>query len=97
MAYFAFKLWRMWDSSEEWQYEAARHSLTTFAVLAILLLVVTIVTAILCLRNFNKGLKPHIQKRKVPDAAETKYGGYAAENYGGQHPLDNMGNRMTID
>lgn len=96
MAYFVFKLVRMYDSDQAYKYAPAKHSLTTFAVLAILLLIVTIVTAVVCMMNFNKGLKPHIQKRKVPDAADMKFGpeaGYGA----GPHPLGSMGTRMTID
>ena len=101
MAYFIFKLVRMYDSSKAADYATARHSLTTFSVLAILLLVVTIATAVECGRNFNKGLRPHIQRRKVPDVGDTKYsGGYANESYAGQaqqHQLGAVPNRMTID
>lgn len=101
MAYFIFKLVRMYDSSKAKYYTPARHSLTTFSVLAILLLVVTIATAIECMRNFNKGLRPHIQHRKVPDVGDTKYnGGYASDSYPGhdqQHPLGAVPSRMTID
>lgn len=100
MAYFVFKLVRMYDSSMEAQYKPARHSLTTFAVLTLLLLIVTITTAVMCMRNFNKGLKPHIQKRKVPDVGDMKYsnyGGAEAGYGGGQHALGSVGTRMTID
>ena len=101
MAYFIFKLVRMYDSSMAYEYAPARHSLTTFSVLAILLLVVTIATAVECMRNFNKGLRPHIQRRKVPDADDAKFaGGYAGEQYAGQGPPHQLGavpTRMTID
>lgn len=102
MAYFIFKLVRMYDSPMEASYVPARHSLTTFAVLTLLLLIVTIVTAVMCMRNFDKGLKPHIQKRKVPDADDVKYSNYdgheAGYGPGGQLPLGNVGSsRMTID
>lgn len=100
MAYFIFKLVRMWDSPVEGDYLAAKSSLTTFAVLTILLLIVTIAAAVMCMRNFNKGLAPHIRKRKVPDADDVKYSNYGAEQgYGdGQHQLGNVGStRMTID
>ena len=51
------------------------------------------------MRNFNKGLRPHIQRRKVPDADDTKYSNYAVDHFDGQqqHPLGNVGSRMTID
>jgi ABC-type glycerol-3-phosphate transport system permease component len=101
MAYFIFKLIRMYDSSKAEFYKPARHSLTTFSVLAILLLVITIATAIECMRNFNKGLRPHIQRRKVPDVGDTKYsGGYTGDEYAGQgqqHQLGAVPSRMTID
>ena len=101
MAYFIFKLVRMYDSDKAQFYKPARHSLTTFSVLAILLLLATIATAVETMRNFNKGLRPHIQRRKVPDAGDTKYsGGYAGEAYAGQgepHQLGAVPNRMTID
>ena len=70
-------------------------------MLAILLLVVTIATAVECMRNFNKGLRPHIQRRKVPDVNDAKYaGGYTGEQFAGpgqQHQLGAVPNRMTID
>ncbi|CAN9374656.1 unnamed protein product [Alternaria alternata] len=43
----------------------ARKSLTAFAILTILLLIITIVTACLCTHNFNKGLKPHVNDKIV--------------------------------
>jgi hypothetical protein len=101
MAYFIFKLVRMYDSAKAPFYASARHSLTTFSVLAILLLVATIATAVECMRNFNKGLRPHIQRRKVPEVGDNKYsGGYAGEAYPGQvqdHQLGAVPTRMTID
>jgi len=101
MAYFIFKLVRMYDSSMAYEYTPARHSLTTFSVLAILLLVVTIATAVECMRNFNKGLRPHIQRRKMPDVNDGKYAGrYTGEQFAGgaqQHQLGAVPTRMTID
>ncbi|KAL9049183.1 MAG: hypothetical protein Q9162_007355 [Coniocarpon cinnabarinum] len=68
LAYFCFKLFRMYYSNKAKEYYPARHSLTTFAVLTIALLIVTIAYATMVTLNFNKGLKPHImterQKRK---------------------------------
>jgi hypothetical protein len=67
MGYFLFKLIRMWvaDASRQEDYKPARKSLTAFAILTILLLICTIVTACLCTHNFNKGLKPHINDKVV--------------------------------
>lgn len=98
MAYFVFKLVRMYTWPKKHNYDAARTSLTTFAVITIMLLVVTISTAFICMANFNKGLKPHIQKRKVPDANELDNGKWAPGDYhGAPHPLGQVPTRMTID
>jgi hypothetical protein len=82
-------------------YLPARKMLTAFAVITILLLVTTIVIACMCTRNFNKGLKPHVSKRKVVsegDNGKNSYGGYSTEmpdyRYGG---AGQAGSRMTID
>ncbi|WPH04923.1 Hypothetical protein R9X50_00782000 [Acrodontium crateriforme] len=104
MAYFVFKLVRMWDSPREKQYAPVRHSLTTFAALTLVLLVVTIVMAFVCMRNFHKGLRPHVQKRKVPDANAagaydqngSRVHGYDGKD-GNAHQLNHIPPRMTID
>lgn len=73
LAYFLFKLVRMYNNSNPARvhdYEPARRSLTTFAAITVVLLVVTIVNAAVCTKNFGKGLKPHIQRRRVPSAEE---------------------------
>jgi hypothetical protein len=104
MAYFIFKLVRMYDADKDRveEYKPARRSLTIFAILTLLALVLTMVTAFMCMKNFNKGLKPHIQRRAVPSPDELKYSNYGPStfNNGGSpssHPLDNMQGRMTID
>jgi Na+/melibiose symporter-like transporter len=67
MGYFLFKLIRMFvaDGKRQEDYKPARKSLTAFAILTILLLVCTIITACLCTHNFNKGLKPHVNDKVV--------------------------------
>jgi uncharacterized membrane-anchored protein len=67
LGYFMFKLVRMYAASAARQedYKPARKSLTSFAVLTILLLLFTIVIACICTHNFNKGLKPHISNKTV--------------------------------
>jgi uncharacterized membrane-anchored protein len=67
LGYFLFKLIRMWvaDANRQEDYKPARKSLTAFAILTILLLIITIVTACLCTHNFNKGLKPHVNDKIV--------------------------------
>lgn len=61
LAYFIFKLVRMYDPKYDGPYLAARKELTTFAVLTIGLLTATIVVACMCARNYGKGLMPYIR------------------------------------
>jgi NADH:ubiquinone oxidoreductase subunit 6 (subunit J) len=67
LAYFLFKLIRMYaaDLLRQEDYKPARKSLTSFAALTILLLLFTIVVACICTHNFNKGLKQHVNNKKV--------------------------------
>ncbi|KAI9682908.1 MAG: hypothetical protein M1829_006344 [Trizodia sp. TS-e1964] len=65
LAYFLFKLVRMYQPARAAAYLPARKSLTTFAVITVILIVLTIINACFCINNFNRGLRPHIQKRKV--------------------------------
>ncbi|TKA59884.1 hypothetical protein B0A49_07148 [Cryomyces minteri] len=99
LAYFLFKLVRMYAASSGHRrddYSPARKSLTTFAAITVLLLVVTIVNACWCTHNFNKGLKPHIAKRKVPNPEDKTRGGYG--EFGSQPVgLGQVTSRMTID
>ncbi|RSM07745.1 hypothetical protein CEP52_005065 [Fusarium oligoseptatum] len=71
LSYFLFKLVRIYQPGHKEAYEAVRRSLTAFAVITILLILLTIANAIVCMCNFGKGLKPHLQslsrKRKVEE------------------------------
>ena len=62
IAYFIYKLVRMYDSPRARDYEPARKTLTVFAAFTLILLVFTVVVAVWCTLNFNKGLKPHLTK-----------------------------------
>ncbi|KAL6713815.1 hypothetical protein ACLMJK_008309 [Lecanora helva] len=71
LAYFLFKLVRMFQHNERARpYLPARKSLTTFAVITIILIIVTIVNAVMCAMNFKKGLKPYIASRKLESEEE---------------------------
>ncbi|KAI9852458.1 MAG: hypothetical protein M1830_006792 [Pleopsidium flavum] len=70
LAYFLFKLVRMYEPSRAQTYAPVRKSLTTFAVITVILIILTIVNACVCTNNFNKGLKPHISKRKLESEDE---------------------------
>lgn len=71
LAYFLFKLVRMYQNTLRAQrYLPARKSLTSFAVITIVLIVPTIVNAIVCASNFRHGLRPYIANRKVESEDE---------------------------
>lgn len=95
LAYFLFKLVRMYaaDAVRQEDYRPARKSLTSFAVLTILLVIITIITACVCTHNFNKGLKPFVNEKSVGRGSEGK--GYANEmpSLSGPAPAQ----RMEID
>jgi hypothetical protein len=94
LAYFIFKLARMYQPSHEINYIPVRKSLTSFAVITIVLIVLTIINACVCTSNFGLGLKPHILKRRV--------GGEEAEKIDNMTELPDLkhgpvSSRMTID
>ncbi|TWU71603.1 hypothetical protein ED733_003298 [Metarhizium rileyi] len=72
LSYFVFKLVRIYQPSHKDSYFAVRKSLTAFAVITILLIILTIANAIICMSNFNKGLKAHLlasrRMEEKPDA-----------------------------
>jgi NADH:ubiquinone oxidoreductase subunit 6 (subunit J) len=92
LAYFLFKLIRMYvaDLDRQENYKPARKSLTAFAILTIILLLMTIVIACICTHNFNKGLKPHVNKKSV-----TSDKAYGTEMPSVEGPQTNQ--RMEID
>lgn len=92
LAYFVFKLVRMYHGTFVQSYKPARRSLTTFAVITLILIVLTIANAIACVMNFGKGLKPHITRPKTTDEEE-KHSMTEMTN----HAAQPMPSRMTID
>jgi len=94
MAYFIYKLIRIWYGPTIQYYQAAAKTLTIFAVITIILLVLTIATSIRCTMNFNMGLKPYINNRK-PVAEEEK--AYVTEMPNLAHPNAPAPSRMTIE
>jgi NADH:ubiquinone oxidoreductase subunit 6 (subunit J) len=95
LAYFLFKLVRMYkaNAARQKDYIPARKSLTSFAVLTILLLLVTIIVACMCTHNFNKGLKPHVSSKRVGDGASGKAYNTEMPSLSGPAPSS----RMEID
>ncbi|GAA5900407.1 uncharacterized protein JCM6883_002833 [Sporobolomyces salmoneus] len=60
MAYFAYKLARIYSEEAGPRYATAKATLTIFSVVALLMLLATFVLTGLCMSNFGKGLKEKI-------------------------------------
>ena len=91
LAYFVFKLVRIYQPSHAAFYMPVRKSLTAFAVLAILLLIFTITNAFYCVNNFGAGLKMHLLKKSSADEkGETG-------SVDMHHLKPSVATRMTID
>lgn len=106
LAYFLFKLFRMYQPSHDAPYIAARKELTAFAVITIILIVCTIINASLCMWNFGHGLRPHISSRKLESDEEKQAAGGSLDGMGSSMvEMDSRtgmvakpsGARMTID
>jgi len=96
LAYYIFKLVRIWTEPKYQEYEAAQKPLTIFAVVSILLIKGTIVIAIQCIRNFGKGLKPIIAKRRLIEHEDEK--GYTNEMPSiSSHISGQVPSRMVIE
>lgn len=91
LAYFIFKLARIYDPVHEAKYKPVAKSLSAFAVLTIILIVLTIANALVCMFNFGHGLKPHLNApRKELDQDQISYSLNDVKQ--AQQP-----SRMTID
>ncbi|KFX98166.1 hypothetical protein V495_03893 [Pseudogymnoascus sp. VKM F-4514 (FW-929)] len=97
LAYFLFKLVRIYQPSRQAQYRPARTSLTIFAVLTIILILLTITNACVCMHNFDKGLKPFVTRRKLigGDEKTDNFTELPDMKHGG--PVAPLPSRMTID
>ncbi|KAL2003343.1 hypothetical protein VTN02DRAFT_4253 [Thermoascus thermophilus] len=71
LAYFLFKLVRMYQPEKYREYLPARRSLTFFAIITLVLIIMTIINACMCTHNFHKGLRPHISKKRVDPEEKT--------------------------
>lgn len=95
----------MYSSAREDAYKPARKELASFAVLTIILILLTICNACICAHNYNKGLKPYVNdNRPVEDDEKpigNAYAPYATEmepGVGGKRPMAGPSqNRMEID
>jgi len=100
LAYFFFKLIRIWAPSfRRATYAPAAKPLTVLAAFTIAILFLTIAVGYRCLRNFDKGLKPYVNKRSKADQDEDKV--YMNDLPNVNHPAigsqANYANRMTIE
>ncbi|KAI9101281.1 hypothetical protein DFS34DRAFT_592163 [Phlyctochytrium arcticum] len=73
MAYFIFKLVRIYMRKNEPQYSDTKHYLTFFACLSLAVMIMTFVNAIICYRNFGKGLKEHIHNNRRHSNGVTEF------------------------
>jgi hypothetical protein len=65
MGYFAFKLFRIFQNTDD-RYSQVKKSLTTFSVISLIALLATVLQAMLVFRNFGKGLKFHMTLNRLP-------------------------------
>ena len=63
----------MYNGPKVENYVPVRKSLTSFAVITVVLIIITIVNAIVCTLNFNTGLKRYIAHRKLESEDEKAY------------------------
>jgi hypothetical protein len=91
LAYFFFKLVRIYQKSHQANYLAVRRSLTAFAVMTIILIILTIVNAFICMSNFGKGLRNHLVRSSGEDEEKVD------NAYQMQDQKPQLPSRMTID
>lgn len=91
LSYFVFKLVRIYQPNHGDSYKAVRKTLTAFAVITILLIILTIANGIICMRNFNSGLKEHLNAPRKPEE-KSSVNSYSLNDVQAQVP-----SRMTIE
>ncbi|KAK9777518.1 hypothetical protein SCAR479_05911 [Seiridium cardinale] len=92
LAYFIFKLSRIYDPVKGTYYLPVKKSMTAFAVITIILIVITIVNCLVCTLNFGAGLKQHLQSapQRGMDKDQASYSM-------GDVKQSQLPSRMTID
>ncbi|GAW16157.1 hypothetical protein ANO14919_055800 [Xylariales sp. No.14919] len=92
LTYFIYKLARIYTPSQIQYYKPVQKSLTAFAALTIVLIILTIINALVCLFNFNHGLKQHLLKspRQEMDKDQASYSMHDVKQ-------PQLPSRMTID
>jgi hypothetical protein len=92
LAYFFFKLVRIYQPDHKADYDAVRKSLTAFTVITIILIILTIINAFICMSNYGAGLKGHLLKSSSSDPEKDDTNSYQMQD---QKPQ--LASRMTID
>ncbi|KAI0881200.1 uncharacterized protein GGS22DRAFT_71859 [Annulohypoxylon maeteangense] len=91
LTYFIYKLARIYDPHEAQYYMPVRKSLTAFAVLTIILIILTIINGLVCMLNFGAGLKHHLNTpRQEIDKDQASYSMHDVKQ-------PQLPSRMTID
>ncbi|KAH8914532.1 hypothetical protein BT69DRAFT_1232180 [Atractiella rhizophila] len=57
LAYFCYKLFRLFEKSQRYRYAFSRRTLAIFSGLSIIMMVLTIIASVVCYLNFGRGLK----------------------------------------
>ncbi|KAM0756288.1 hypothetical protein T439DRAFT_308750 [Meredithblackwellia eburnea MCA 4105] len=103
MAYFIYKLVRIFDPSSGDRYAIAKKTLTIFSVVTFLMLLVTFIVAGLCMNNFGRGLKenipPYTWGRRTTGRPAGSLEGEEKLNGAGQKPgvMGRTSTRMSLD
>lgn len=71
IAYFGFKIGRIYVRKTEPQYQDTKNYLTFFAACSLAMVIITFFTGIACLRNFGKGLKEHLDTHDREKCSES--------------------------
>ena len=93
LAWFFFKLVRIYQPSHAEDYRPVRRSLTAFAVVTILLIILTIINAFICMSNFGAGLKNHLSSGQRRDEEKPDLNAYPMNDLN----KTQLPSRMTID
>ncbi|KAL1918349.1 uncharacterized protein VTP21DRAFT_3009 [Calcarisporiella thermophila] len=75
-AYFGFKIVRMYMPDQKKKYQYTHMFLTSFAAISLAALIATFLNAVLCWRNFGKGLKQHLLHTSGAVVTETNISPY---------------------
>ncbi|EJF66490.1 hypothetical protein BD309DRAFT_127067 [Dichomitus squalens] len=94
MVYFVYKLVKVLRFKATPTFSEVWQTLTTFSIIAIILLIITFIFALLVMSNFGRGLKAQIEKNKHKTAGGLARG---KSQYVHRGPMSTHPNRMSID